>query len=488
MTSATVVHGSGQVTLTAGQPVVVPAGDIVISIDAAPNEVIRLDGRQSGFAQVGTSRLLGIDLTRSTGYHHLQVGLGASYWFGTDDAKLRLDGVRAMTEYLRQQSLTWTGQLMFSDGTVFRDERLIYGWLDQHADDALVQARRIAERPVRSRTTKLVVQSRGGRPVALRQTFALLRQRPQELLVAASGGPIEVAGASYFPRRVVAKVKRSDVDTPANRRTAWLLVQLRTLAAAVRSVAPDLAEVERCERWVRASTALLTVSSLAQLAPKVLGQPPAAVATTEELMDARYAATFKHANSLAWLAGWSPSLSLLPAHAYVAYADEVFQAFVVTVLADALGLAPTAKTLGAVQPAFIGSSSELYVDTVPPAQVLRSWRSYSSAPDAYRPDFLLSLGAGSVVLGDAKYRRDDDGASESSRKELLAYMAAYGLDHAVIFYPPSEAQSLECRTVTGQGKTLLEVTIGPRTDLPLFLTSTVLPAVAGVAQAPPWRS
>jgi hypothetical protein len=175
-----------------------------------------------------------------------------------------------------------------------------------------------------------------------------------------------------------------------------------------------------------------------------------------------------------------------PAYSYIQYSDQIFQAFVVSMMASCLDLTPMSPVLGLAQPAFASDELEIYFNVTPPSGVLRSWRSYTHHPDLYRPDILIMDGEGRVAIGDAKYRNEGGGPSESSRKEILAYMAAYGLDIVTIFYPALADQSLVVTEVGHGGKTILEVPIRPGGELEEFLVAS-LPSVLGRVQTPPWR-
>jgi hypothetical protein len=177
--------------------------------------------------------------------------------------------------------------------------------------------------------------------------------------------------------------------------------------------------------------------------------------------------------------GWAPTQQVLPRFSYVQRADTIYQAFVATVLADALGLTQTASVLGQSPLAFAGADYEIYYDTHPDPSVLRSWRYGSAKPDASRPDVLLRRrSSGEVLVIDAKYRVEGTSATEDSRKEVLSYMALYGLDTVVIAYPGQPPA--RCAVVTGHGKTILELPIGPWPELGTELTEELPHLVAAM--------
>jgi hypothetical protein len=148
-------------------------------------------------------------------------------------------------------------------------------------------------------------------------------------------------------------------------------------------------------------------------------------------------------------------------YSFVAYAHEIYQAWCAMQMGNALDLEPTGGTLGAQQPAFQGAEFAIYYDTVVPDAVLRSWRQGSAVPDALKPDVVVHrLSGGKVFLADAKYRNSGNYATEDSRKEVMSYMAAFGLDAVGILYPPGGGNA-EVRRIEGSGNVVVEVPAKP---------------------------
>lgn len=208
----------------------------------------------------------------------------------------------------------------------------------------------------------------------------------------------------------------------------------------------------------------------------------AAPRQTEETVDRRYRESYRLSADLAARFGWAPTQQLLSRFSYVQRADTIYQAFVATELADALGLTQTAPVLGQASLAFAGADYEIYYDAHPDPSVLRSWRYGSAKPDASRPDILLRhRSSGEVLIIDAKYRVTGTQATEDSRKDVSAYMALYGLDTVVIAYPgQSPARST---AVAGHGKAILELPIGPWPGLEAEL-SEELPKLLAAMRPP----
>lgn len=476
--SARLVAGAVDVQLHA-EPRVVQAGPVVLAVSGSPSRTVSLDGRQIRLS-AGPIGLYAIDLTRSTGYHRLEVA-GSVFWFGTNDAKLRLDGIEAMLAHLGTMGTGWTGQVLFSRGEGLRDSHVVYGWLDEWADRALAAANAVLRSPRTSVVRTTALSRRADGKVLTVPTLRLIRSDPRRHLSANPNGVLAVNGRRYDPSRVVVRRRRSTIDTIANRRAVALLGWLARLCAEVLDNHPDKATTVRCRNWARHANSLRSLPVAQSLATRSLEshQPR----QPEEITEQRYQTTYEVARDLNRLFGWSADSAPRPRFSYVERADRIYQAYAASCLAQALGLRQTSSVLGAEQPAepaFRGSVFDLYYDTTPPREVLRSWRAASSRPDESRPDLLLQdRRDGRVALLDAKYRlAADGGATESSRTEVTAYLGLYGLDHITILYPGSAAG---VAAVQGHGRSILEVAVAPPADL-----STALPAILGTLQAAPF--
>jgi hypothetical protein len=483
---ARVLAGNHVAILKEEEVLVVPAGDVVIAVSGSGDLPILLDGRRRPFQDAGGSRIFSLDLTRSTGFHHLHVAPGRHFFFGTEDAKAGLEGVREMLAFLRTECKAWSGQLLFSDGSVLRDTEVVYGWLDQHAEAALTCAERVAESPRKKRRTQSVITSRGGKKPRLAATLKLLRAEGHELLEESSDGPLFVGTKRFVPRKVAATRTTTTIDTRANRRVTHLLLRLMELADEVATETTDESIKERASSWrIRANRALM-LSSLATLV-KVSQRPEAPHPMDEEQLVPEYMETYRIGTLLNNEFAWTGVLQRQPQHSYIAYSDEIYQAFVIYSVAEALGMTAQASMLGAAQPAFVGSGWALYSNVVPPASIMRSWRSYTSRPDYYRPDVLFfNESRQCVVMADAKFRNDGEEASESSRKELLSYMAAYGTGSAVIFYPPVPNDRLTVRTIEWKDQRLTEVSVAPTPNLQTFLQNELESVLEAASFQPQW--
>lgn len=479
-----VLGTTGNITLAPNEPVTFPAGPLLISMSGVDPRRVRLDGNAAAPRVVGGQAIVAADFTNRTGFHHLDVGNDGHYWIGSEDAKLHLEGLQAMLTYLRSEALWWTGQLSFSDGSNYRDPHVVYSWLDRHADSALSAAEDIAGRPWWGKRQVVRRSRRGGGRILVRASVKMLRKRPSEMLedVRPPSG-LPMAGRRVVPLAVMRADRNRSLDTPANRRAAWLITTVRGLARDVLvGQLPD-PTVNRCGEWLERCRRLLAQSWFAGLPPDIGG---ASAPTMEEQVDVRYAATLHLIKELTETLGWSPGASIRPLHAYVHAIDEVYQAFVAHVVADAIGAHPTSHAAGKGLPQFESDRWRLFLNVVPPPTVLRSWRSYTTSPDRYRPDILLvDKVTGATVIGDAKYRQDGLRASESSRRDVTAYLGTYGLRHAVIFYPPASG-ALVMGRVAAKAYGLTEVGLTPRNDLSTFAAGAIESLLSEIAEIPRW--
>ena len=460
-------------------PTIVPSSHLVLEIEGAdlPNEA-RLDSVAIPIALNGdaTRGYGGLDASRSVGFHRLEVA-GRVFLFGTEDAKLRLDGVREMLSYIDTTGLSWGQQLFFADGKALRHAKVDYAWLTANWGELSDVSRRIAERPIR----RSAVRSRRTREVQRRlrlsDTLQLLRSNVARHLESHPSGVFEFQGQRFHPNIGVVVVPHPTGDTRAHRRLTRLLESCEEVGAGLLA---DLPPSQR--RGVRAiiqeARQLLNLYPFSALRDRM--QEPAALASPEEQVDDRYRVAFRLAEefreSLGWEAG-SPAAGAL--FAFVTYADEVYQAFVAVVLADAfkLQLAVPALEPKLQLPCFRSERYELYYDTVPPAQWFRNWRAQSIRPAEMRPDLtLIDLEQRAALLLDAKYRiRNSGSLPPSSASDCQVYMQAFGVPQFAVCYPGDKL-----REISGDGNRILEVPIRPGPGLAAYAQDVLKPALEGL--------
>lgn len=434
---------------------IVPAAQIVIAVSGARSRTATLDGRPVRLSS-GSTGLISVDLVRSTGFHHLTVD-GATYWFGTQDAKLGLNGIVTMLEELKTMGTGWTGQAIFSDGSTIRDPHVSYGWLDQHADEALRAISSILAAPRASLHSKRILRRRGGSAVLLAPTLRLFRSDPRRYLAPAEGGTIHVDGQGYEPLRVVARKREATLDTIANRRALSVLTWVDRLAREVVLASESSDAIARSRLWSNEARSLQRRPLAQSIGTHKLPPEPR---QPEEMTEPAYRKSYELARDLSMNFGWNAASEPTSRLSYVEQSDAIYQAYAASRIARELGLQQTSAVLGSSQPAFSGELFDLYYDTRPPAAVLRSWRSYSDKPDDSRPDMLLhERETGRIAVIDAKYRIGRDGrASEDSRKEVSAYMALYALESVSILFPGTNTQE---QVVAGKDRRIIEASVAP---------------------------
>jgi hypothetical protein len=452
------VAGGYETKLGGDEPPIVPAQPVVLSVSGARTRDVTLDGKRRRLSG-GDTGLLAIDLTRSTGFHRLEVE-ATEYWFGTRDAKLGIDGLSRMLAELDTLGTGWTGQVMFSNGTGIRDPHVSYGWVDQWAERALRSVGMILEAPRSESSTTRVLRRRGGSGVLFAPTLRLLRSDPTRYLADAPNGIIRDGERTLEPLRVVAKKRQATLNTPANRRAVAVLYWIARLCGDVVEASTDSNAVARARLWSNRAQAMMLRPLAIAIGPVQL---PSEGRQPEETTDAPYRSTYAIARDLAVKFGWSASIQPRNRLSYVQQSDEIYQAYVASRLAEVMGIRQTSSVLGETQPAFLGDKHEIYYDTAPPKDILRSWRFHSHTPDDSRPDLLVvDRDTKRIAMVDAKYRIGPGGrASEDSRKDVSAYMALYALRTIAIAYPGRNAQ---IHVVEGKGLRIIELPISP--DVP----------------------
>jgi hypothetical protein len=459
-----VVARSGEVELT-DQLVAVAPGPIVLSVTGHAGRRIRVDGVDRRLS-AGMTGILALDYTRSTGFHRVEVD-GQAFWFATEDQKMRLEGMTRMLSHLRKLGTGWTGQALFSDGSGYLDPHVVYGWFDANADEALDAIETVLAAPRTDDVSVRVLSRRGGSSVLAVPTMRLLRSDPKRNVIEQEGGLLTAAGKSYNPTRVVVRRRQRTVDTVANRRAVHLLDFIgQLLSELMRAQLPAVPRA-RCRLW-REHVGRLSAQPLAvKLRPK-----PSALALPRggtEFTDRSYGKVFDHTRTVSGF-GWTASADPARRYSYIESADRIYQAYAAHRVASVLGLTQTSGVFGSVPLAFTGDAFDLYYDTVPPADVIASWRAATLVPDASKPDLVLHEKAtGRVAVLDAKYRIGSDGnASEDSRKEVAAYQSLYGLSAVAILYP---GVGREARVIADHGQSVVEIpVVGPDDGLDVAIT------------------
>lgn len=458
-------------------PTIVPAESLTFEITGShlPTTVL-LDGRPAPLI-LDAARSRGhlfLDAFRSVGFHHLSI-LGDDFFFATDDAKLRLDGILSLLRCLQHLGLSWGRQLFFSDGSVVRDAKVDFAWLLQNAARIGQLARSISERPVRrNERSGIWGPPRGGR-VLVQPTVAALRRHQKVFLEEHASGHLRIAGRTYSPGAAVTLRSRITADTTSNRRMTRLI--LDTIAMARSVLASDLPSDAKAQLTPLA-TALLDASELfpfSRLHDKSVNV--SLQASPEEFADERYAHGYKLLVDLADGLGWQPSTTVADRYAYVAYSDQLYQAFVAVMLADAAKTVQTTHSLRPHldSPSFASDQFSLFYDTVPPKTRFQNWRDLSSRPSDMRPDITVVDHVNDKgLLVDAKYRRDGTRVDSRSINECQVYLHSFRRSRIVVCYPGTGPAM---NSVAGDGSEILEVSIGPFDGVREYVRDTVWPAI-----------
>ena len=486
---AFVVVGSSRWPLSPEDPVIVPSGPVVLDLRDVPHAgSARLDGRQMPVAfdpatHIGTA---GLNLTRATGYHQLQVGPERRYRFGTEDAKLRIDGVVEMLDYLREHAdalgLTWSGTLQFSGtGQVLRDIRLDIAWLERHVGEAVALAEAIARRPVVS-TARRYERTRRGVP-SIPETARLIRRRP-ELMERHLEGLIEFGDERWAPREFVRERCELTHDTQGNRVVTRLLIAVLGLAYTCRDSAPESLR-SAVQAHIEAVSSAIRLEPFASIRRRRghlrIGIHP----STEECFDDRYRRARALLQNLLRDRHWDPRNQVSEEWAFAALADQVYQAFAAIVIARAFCLSPAAH-LGQEGPHFASEDYEMWVDSAPPREVLHNWRDDTLKPSSLRPDITIHrLADGQVAPLDAKYRTNGARASSDSLLEVQLYLQAFGCRAVSVLFPPVGSPPRYDSQAIGNGHfNITEIPLRPMDDLGVYVESVVRPAVEATFHRP----
>ena len=482
--SVKVLSGSNWLNATTAEPLIVNERSVIVSVTATAGHSVLIDGERLSIETAGTL-LKPLILNESVGFHRIQVG-ERTYWLGNTDSKLRLEGLESMLSYLRGRAgRSWSGQMLFSNGSGLRDPQVVYSWLDASLPDFIVAAKAIARAPSRDPNPSWVSRNPGaGGRVSIPRTIRMLRQSPSDLLEPMRRGPVTANGVDYGPRKVVVQTSTPSVRTLPNLRVTWLLLQLSRLVREVARASPDGVARQRVDEWRLALARLRRVEPFSSLADEARDGSSRNAARSTVESAGPYAISYNVACDLAKAGfGWVPNVALSDRYGYVRSIDLVYQGFAAVALAEALDLRPTSTILGKRQPAFSNPQWRMYYDCVPPSDVLQTWRGHTSIPDQLRPDILLVSEDGRVVLVDAKYRSSGTETTESARRDMESYMSAYGLDKAVILYPNIDGAEFSVRRAEYGERELVEVSVQPAEGLNDHLMSQ-MPVLLGIARKP----
>ena len=321
----------------------------------------------------------------------------------------------------------------------------------------------IVQDPVSRRTLK--TQVRPSVPhLDLGATYRLLAKHP-ELLEEDGTGLLQIRGRRYSPQLVAGRFPVSDLVAVENRRVVAFLVCLyQDFVVSARVAVTGDRELEQlCMETTRRLRRILS-SDLVRSVPGTelpnMFEPPIGLEHTHD----GYAGLRRL--RIAYQSKTSYSGSSTTMRSFVATPDLVYQAWCAYLVAAALELEETAsgfRDVGA-HPAFHNEAWELFFNS---RGAIRSWRATSASPDGFRPDIVLRRRHDNrqIVLLDAKYSSSVSArVPGEQRKEVQAYMNAFGVRSAGVIHPGEPAASGPTLiTIASRGHRLAEIGAAPDT-------------------------
>jgi hypothetical protein len=444
-------------------------GTVLGSILATSQPSVELDDTPVlvSWHQGGNLAVWSTDLTNQVGFHRLSVqvaGAAFTYDFRTSTAKATWDEVRSMAEISVGAYLGYRRQFtyMAANGTTrqVRLPQVHYAWLRDRLPEIERLVRSIDLRPATSsmRTTQVSMRSKG---LSVAQTSRLLREK-QHLLERAEAGPIQLAGASYWPSRVVVHNRERNSQLEEHVQIAAFL---QVLAAQCEDLATVVAPAVRAEvfSFAELAKALRGLPVFRDITVRPGAKPTTVLPTGVQRTDRRYGRMrelqAEYGADIADSLDYARSI-----RANVRDVWEVYQTFVAHVVGNAIGLEYSSpdKDLRKRSPQgwSMGSTEwRLYFDTKPPKAVLNSWRDATSRPADERPDILL-VGSrpGQILVLDAKFKIDAVArrATQPDLFEMQGYLNSFAAKSGGIIFPgPAPAANV----IAADGNALLELPI-----------------------------
>lgn len=431
----------------------------LVKLDDVP---VRLSWHQEAKLAVWSS-----DLTNQVGFHRLSVKIAGAlytYDFRTSTAKATWDEVRAMADTCSSSYLGYRRQFtyMAANGTTrkVRLPQIHYAWLRDRLPEIERLIRSINERPASSRvrTTQVSLRSKG---LSVAQTSRLLREK-HNLLEHSESGPIDVAGASYWPSRVAIHALERRPALEEHLQIAAFLQVIRTQCLDLATVVTSAVQAE-IQGFTELAKALQSLPVFHNLFVRPGARPSSVLPTTIQRTDRRYGRIRElHAEYGADIADNTDYARSIRANVKDAW--EIYQTFVAHVVGNALGLEyfSQVKDLRVRSPqgwSMRGKGWYLFFDTKPPKTVLSSWRDATRRPANERPDILLvGPNPGQVVVMDAKFKVDSwaTHATQPDLFEMQGYLNSYSARSGGIIFPgPTPAANM----ITAAGNALLELPI-----------------------------
>lgn len=444
-------------------------GAIIGSISASSRPSIELDDAPLPISWHQGAKLAvwSADLTNQVGFHRLTVhvaGASHTYDFQTRTAKATWDEVRSMAEVCATAYLGYRRQFtyMAANGTTrkVRLPQIHFAWLRDRLPEIERLVRSIDARPATSsvRSTEVSQRSKG---LSVALTSRLLREK-HHLLELADNGPIQVAGRSYWPSRVVvhAKERQSQLEEHTQI-AAFLNLLARQCQDLATVVAPALRD--NVHSYAELAKTLRCLPVFHNISNRPSANPTATQPTNIQRTDCRYGRMrdlqAEYGADIADSTDYVRSI-----RANVRDIWDIYQTFVTHVVGNALGLdyfSPDKDLRKRAPQGWSMSSSawRLYFDTKPPEDILASWRDSTSRPADERPDIIL-IGSSSkqVLLLDAKFKIDsvEGHATQADLFEMQGYLNSFSAPCGGIIFPGPNAKA---NVIGAAGNVLLELPI-----------------------------
>lgn len=444
-------------------------GMVLGSVHAASRPSVELDDAAVSVSWHQGAKLAvwSADLTNQVGFHRLTVqvaGAVYTYDFRTRTAKATWDEVTSMAEVCASSYLGYKRQFtyMAANGTTrkVRLPQIHYAWLRDRLPEIERILRSVNDRPATSsaRTSQVSLRGKG---VSVAQTSRLLREN-HHLLERADSGPIQVAGARYWPARVVVFAKEPQSPVEEHAQIAAFLQMLASQCQDLISVVAPAVKGEVRGFFELAKT-LRSLPVFRNIPIRPNAKPTSVLPTTIQRTDRRYGRMrdlqAEYGADIADSMEYTRSI-----RANVRDVCEVYQTFVAHVVGNSLGLEYFSQDKDLRKRSLQGWSMRsedwrLYFDTKPPNSVLGSWRDATSRPANERPDIVL-VGASpdQVLLLDAKFKIDAVArhATQVDLFEMQGYLNSFAAKSGGIIFPGRTAAA---NVIAARGNALLELPI-----------------------------
>lgn len=350
-------------------------------------------------------------------------------------------------------------------------------YLNDHGDALVSALGEVISEPRRAATLRTRARPTG-HPIDPAATRALLMRRP-ELLQRDTVEGDDGRQAVLRPAMVAVRERATTLDTPPHRSLAAFARRL-VMDCSAGLLGPSKSDVKDILRHrVQELAGLLASTFLAEIP----SSPEDLLAEGSAQTDDRLGAyQVLERLRLGYVSEVVPVLGEpVLERQHLPRADEVFQAYCMVLIAEALDLvrSPSSKSGWPVE--YDGPEWVAYSEAL---GVLNSWRRDTTRPDDYRPDVVLvSKSDSSVVLLDAKFASSPLGVPGERIKEVQAYMQTYGMKSAGILFP---GDGNTPNDITARGMLIREIPI--QTDIAdVASASEALRAhIAGLESWPEW--